>query len=82
MANQNNKWWLIFAAVVIIGILAYSALTMKDTRNTTERIGDAIHELPEGLDKAGRQLEDRTPGEKIGDAVEDAGEQIKENTAP
>jgi len=36
------------------------------------------------MDKATRQLEDRTPGQKLGDAVKDAGakmgDKIKDNT--
>lgn len=77
-STQKN----ILAAIVVIAIafLAFAVMTMPDQRNTAEKVGDAIHELPEGLDKASRQLEDRTPGEKLGDAVKDAGEEIKENT--
>lgn len=80
--NEQYKRPIIVVAVIIIGLLAYGALTMKDQRTGTERLGDAIHELPQGLDKAERQLEDRTPGEKLGDAVKDAGDKIKENTQP
>lgn len=66
--------------LVIVGVLIYAVLTMPDRRNGAERVGDAIHELPNGVDKAARQLEDRTPGEKLGDAVKDAGDDIKNGT--
>ena len=61
--------------LLALGFLVYWVLTMPDNRNTTEKVGDAIHDLPQGVDKAGRQLEDRTPGQKLGDA-------IKDNTTP
>jgi short subunit fatty acids transporter len=77
---NNRKNLLTILIVVILVVLAYGVLTMPDRRTTTEKIGDAIHELPQGADKAARQLEDRTPGQKMGDAVKDAGDKIKDNT--
>jgi hypothetical protein len=81
MANTDK---MIVGAItlIVIGALAYGVMTMPDRRNTMEKIGDAIHDLPKGADKAERQLEDRTPGQKLGDAVKDAGDKIKDNTAP
>lgn len=81
-ASQNNptKAVLVAAVVIILAIIAYAILTMPDNRNGAERIGDAISELPNGVDKAAEQLGDRTPGEKLGDAVEDAGESVKRAT--
>ena len=70
MADPNNtKGILTIVLVILIGVIAYAALTAPDNRSTGERVGDAIDELG-----------DRTPGEKLGDAVEDAGEDIKRNT--
>jgi hypothetical protein len=81
MANaKTNKNLLIFIVIIVIGFVAYGALTMPDNRTAGQRIGDAVDALPQGVDKAARQLEDRTPGEKLGDAVKDAGEDIKRNT--
>lgn len=71
---------LIIIIVAVVAVLAYSVLTMPDERSGAERIGDAISELPNGVDKAAEQLEDRTPGEKLGDAVEDLGEDISNRT--
>ena len=82
MANPNNNKLLTVIIIIIIAIAAYGLLTMPDRRTTTERVGDAIHALPQGVDKAGRELEHRTPGERIGDAVKDAGDDIKRDTAP
>lgn len=78
--NRNNRSLIIAVVVIIVALVVYSVLTMPDRRNGFERVGDAIHELPQGPEKAARQLEKRTPGEKLGDAVEDAGEDLKRAT--
>ncbi len=77
-STQKNLVTLLVAAAVVI--VAYVLLTMPDRRNASEKVGDAIHELPNGVDKAARQLEDRTPGQRIGDAVKDAGDTMKDST--
>ena len=71
MGNQLARNVLAVIAIVLLAFLAYTALTMPDHRSATEKVGDAIHDLPQGVDKAGRQLESRTPGQKIGDAIKD-----------
>jgi len=76
-----GKTLLAMLVVLAIAVLGYNFLTMKDNRSTTDRVGDAVHALPQGLDKASEQLEDRTPGQKLGDAVEDTGKDIKNNTS-
>lgn len=78
--SKSSKGLLTAVIVIIVAVLAYSLLTMPDRRNGAERLGDAIHELPKGADKAARQLEDRTPGQRLGDAVKDTGDDIKRNT--
>lgn len=82
MANPNRpmKPLVIVALVVLVAVAAYAILTMPDRRTAGDKIGDAIDALPQGVDKAARQLEDRTPGERLGDAVKDAGDKIKEET--
>lgn len=80
MNNSNSKTLLVIAIVVVVGIIAWGVLTMPDQRSTGQKVGDAIDTLPQGVDKAARQLENRTPGEKLGDAVKDVGDDIKEKT--
>lgn len=58
--------------IVVLVIIGYLVLNAPDKRNAAEKIGDAIHELPQGPDKAARELQDRTPGERIGDTIKDA----------
>jgi len=67
--------------IVIIGAATWGMLTMPDHRSAGQRISDAVGELPNGINKAGRTLEPRTPGQKLGDTVKDAGQNLKDNTA-
>lgn len=78
-SSKNKTVAIVVFCIVAAGVL-YAVLTMPDQRSTGQRIGDAIDELPKGVDNAARELERRTPGEKLGDAVKDAGEEIKEST--
>jgi cell division protein FtsL len=71
---------LIAAALVVIVVIAYSVLQTPDRRSGGQKISDAINELPNGVDKAARQLEDRTPADKLNDAAKDAGDDIKKAT--
>ncbi len=75
MNSPHTRNIVMLIVILALAFFAYSYLTMPDQRTTTEKVGDAIHDLPQGVDKAGRQLEDRTPGQKLGDAV-------KDNTGP
>jgi predicted LPLAT superfamily acyltransferase len=81
MSNvSRGKYGLFIGLAVLAGVLAYYVLTAPDRRSAGQKISDAVHELPEGTDKAARQLESRTPGEKLGDAAEDAGDDLKKAT--
>ncbi len=79
---SNSSFKGLGAALIVIAlvIVAWAVLTMPDHRSTGQKIGDAVNALPQGVDKAGRQLENRTPGDRLGDAVKDAGDDIKNGT--
>ena len=81
MSASSGRNLLIAIVLVIAAVLVWGVLVMPDQRSTGQKLGDAVDALPQGIDKAGRQLEDRTPGQKIGDAVKDAGDDIKKNTS-
>lgn len=68
------------AVIVLVAILAFYILNAPDNRSTGDKIGDAIDALPDGVDKAARQLENRTPADKLVDAAKDAGDDIKKST--
>jgi hypothetical protein len=64
-------------ALVILAVILLGVLTRPDHRNAAQRMGDAIEQLPD-VSRAADQLGDRSPGERLGDAVEDAGETIRD----
>ena len=72
--NSNKNIPIILGAifVLVLGFVAYGALYAPDTRSGGEKVGDAISKLDEGVDDAARELEDRTPAERIGDEIDDA----------
>ena len=81
MASTSQNKILITSVVAILVVVAgYYILTKPDPRNNAEKLADAVNELPNGVDKAARQLEDRTPAEKLGDAAKDAGDDLKKAT--
>jgi hypothetical protein len=81
MGNKSTGKNLLFvAAIVVVGIIGYGLLYAPDQRTTGEKIVDAVDALPDGLDKAARQLEDRTPADKLKDAASDAGDDLKKAT--
>jgi hypothetical protein len=71
---------LIVCLVAVVGLVGYSVLNAPDRRSAGDKIGDAINELPNGAEKAARQLEDRTPADKLNDAAKDAGDDLKKAT--
>ncbi len=79
--NNSAKGALGLLIILVLGLLVWGVLTMPDQRSTGQRVGDAIDTLPQGVGKAADQLQDRTPGQKLGDAVKDTGQTIKDKTA-
>jgi hypothetical protein len=75
-----GKSLLILCLIAVVGFIAYRVLNAPDRRSEGDKIGDAITELPNGVDKAARQLEDRTPAEKLNDVAKDASEDLKKAT--
>lgn len=57
---------LILIGVAVIALLAVGAVfLMQDNRSGSERMGDAVEALPQGLDKAADELGDQPPAENI-----------------
>lgn len=78
--SSNGRNLLIIAIIAVLLLVGYSVLNAPDQRSGGQKISDAIDELPNGVDKAARQLEDRTPAEKLEDAAQDVGEDVKKAT--
>ncbi len=49
----------------------------KDNRNAFQKAAD---DVSDGLSNASREFKDKSPTEKVGDAVKDAGQKIKDST--
>jgi hypothetical protein len=81
--DMNNPTKMLFGIllIIVLAVIGYGVLTMPDHRSFGQKVSDAADALPHGVDKAGRELEDRTPGQKLGDAVKDTGDKIKDNTS-
>lgn len=69
---NNKKTILGVLALAVIAVVAYVVLTMPDNRSVNEKLGDAVSKLDDGIDDAARELQDRTPAERIKDEVNDA----------
>jgi len=74
--QPQGKFLFMAGLAVIVAIIGYYVLTKPDQRNPVQKLGDAISELPNGGEKAARELKDRTPGERLGDQVKDAGDKL------
>jgi hypothetical protein len=78
--QPQGKFILLAGLAIFIAFIGYKVLNAPDNRDAGQKISDAINELPNGVDKASRQLESRTPGEKLKDAAKDEGDDIKKAT--
>lgn len=64
--NNSTKFILVIVAVILVVIVGSVLMNTPDDRPMNERIGAAISKMDP------RELEDRTPAERLGDAVQDA----------
>ncbi len=69
--KKDSKIIITLILVAILGLAAYTLMTTPDQRSTGEKVGDAIDKLDDGVDDAARELESRTPAERIGDEIND-----------
>lgn len=71
--SKTTKNFMIIAAIVIVAALAYTVMTTREHRTLGEKMDAAVEKLDDGgIDDAARELKDRTPAEKVEDAVKDA----------
>ncbi len=77
--SAGNKGLLVVLAVAIIAIAAVAVVyLMQDNRSSSERVGDAIEAVPDGLDKAANQLGDQPPAKNVERNLGDAEKKINE----
>lgn len=71
--SSGNNTLTIVLAIIIVAILAVGAVfLMQDNRSGSERIGDAVEALPNGVDNAADKLGDQSPAENVERNVEKA----------
>lgn len=74
--NNNNSSYVILAIVAIIAVVALVFFLQPRDEPSTQ-LGRAVEEMAEGIDDAANEFgRDKTAGEKLGDAVEDLGDDI------
>jgi len=72
-SGGTGKGLIIGGVIVVIVIAVIAFLTLApDNRTTGERTVDAIEALPQGVDDAAGQFEDKSPLEKAADKAEKA----------
>ena len=77
--SAGNNGLLVVLAIAIIAIAAVAAVyLMQDNRSSSERVGDAIEAVPDGLDKAANQLGDQPPAKNVERNLGDAEKKINE----
>lgn len=79
-SNNTMTMVIVVAVIALLAFIVYSMMNAPDTRTTGERVGDAVENLSDGVEDAGRSLQDRTPAQKAGDAVEDFGDKVERAT--
>ena len=71
--TSGNNTLTIVLAIIVAAILAVGAVyLMQDNRSGSERIGDAVEALPQGVDNAADKLGDQSPAENVERNVEKA----------
>lgn len=70
-----------YIALFVIGALLLVVITDSMKSEPETRLGAAVEEIGDGVKNAGRELDaNRSTGDKIGDAVEDLGNDIREGS--
>ena len=76
---MNMKYLGAIVLVIGIAVIGYYVLNTPDHRSDGQKVNDAISALPKGIDKAADELKSRTPGEKLNDAAQDIGADVKKS---
>lgn len=72
MRNDSMKNLILVIAVIAIGAGVYTVMTTREDRTLGQKIDAATDQLDNGVDNAARELQDRTPAERIKDDIKDA----------
>ena len=80
MTTRNNylSYGILFVAVIVIAVTVVAYMKPQDN-SLGARVDRAAEDVSDGVKDAARELDpNRTPAEKVGDALEDAGDNLKD----
>ena len=69
-----SKAMPVIIAIIVLALAGYGVykfMNKPDERTAVERVGDAIKQLPNGVDAASKQLEDKSATEKLGEDLKE-----------
>lgn len=70
---------VLFSILAVISLLFISACDDSE-KTTSEKVESAVDDASDGAEEAVEGLQNKSTGEKIGDEVKDAGEEIQEHS--
>lgn len=77
-STASNNGLNMLLAIALIALVAVGAIyLMQDHRSGSERFGDAVEALPNGVDKAADKLGDQAPAKNVEDNVDRAVDKAK-----
>lgn len=72
-SSSGGNAGIIIVAMLIIALAVVGAIwLMQDHRSASQRVGDAVEAVPQGLGKAADKLGDQPPAQNVTDNLKDA----------
>jgi len=62
---------IVLVLIVLAGFGIHKFMNKPDERTAVERLGDAVKQLPNGVDAASKQLDDKSATEKLGEDIKE-----------
>jgi uncharacterized protein YpmB len=66
--------------IIILGILAAVIMIFQIQNNQKSSFEKAVDDISNGVSNAADEFKEKTPAEKVGDAVKDAGQKVKDSS--
>ena len=74
---KNNVLVVVLVLIIAVFGIGYYINYQEEHKTPGERIGKAVEELGDGIKDSSREMQDRSVGEKMEDAIDDAKEEMK-----
>jgi uncharacterized protein YbjQ (UPF0145 family) len=80
-ANVNRNNTVVYIVALVAATIIALAVIMHYTRDENRTLGDRIEaatdDIAEGVEDAAENMQNRSPAEKAGDAIEDFGDRVE-----